>query len=212
MGCTCENNKPDENIEIQKQPKELNPKLISSTINIQSHIRGYLFRKKLYEQYLELVQNDQISSVNEENNNNNLISEYDNENFENINSSNREEEITEQDMSYLYSYYPPLNDGVKVIRKPTQLTETGVLYSGEWDEEGNKHGRGVQLWPDGAKYYGYWIKNKVNKRGKLVHREGDIYEGEWLNDKAEGFGIYTSLNGTKYEGYWVGDKQEGKGS
>ena len=163
MGCTCENNKPEENIEIVKQPKEINPKLISSTINIQSHLRGYLFRKKLYEQYLELVQNDQISSVNDENNNNNLISETDNENFENINNSNREEDITEQDMSYLFSYYPPLNDGVKVIRKPTQLTETGVLYSGEWDEEGNKHGRGVQLWPDGAKYYGYWIKNRDRK-------------------------------------------------
>jgi hypothetical protein len=208
MGCTCENSKAEDCMEIIKQPQEINTEILTSSIKIQSHFRGYLLRKKLYEQYIELMGNERQSSANDENNNNVLLYESENENLE---SPFLEDDITNQDMSYLFSNYPPLNDGVKVILKPVELTETGVLYSGEWDSEGNKHGRGVQLWPDGSKYYGYWIKNKVNKKGKLIHREGDVYEGEWVDDKAEGFGIYTSLNGTKYEGYWLGDKQDGKG-
>ena len=209
MGCTCENSKSEANIELQKPPEELSQKLINSTITIQSHIRGYLLRKKLYDNYIELMQNLHPSKKILPKNKNFL--ENGKENPENINSSNKEDEITEQDMSYLFSNYPPLKDGIKVILKPLQFDEDGACYSGEWDEEGNKHGRGIQLWPDGSKYYGYWIKNKVNKRGKLVHIEGDVYEGEWVDFKAEGFGIYTTLNGTKYEGDWVADNQEGKG-
>ena len=209
MGCTCENSKSEANIEIMKPPKKISQKLINSTINIQSHFRGYLLRKKLYDQYIELMQNLQPPRNILDENTNFLENLNDNQDY--INSSNREEEITEQDMSYLFSNYPPLKDGIKVILKPTQINEDGICYSGEWDEEGNKHGRGIQLWPDGSKYYGYWIKNKVNKKGKLIHIEGDIYEGEWVDEKAEGFGVYISSKGTKYEGDWVADKQEGKG-
>ena len=208
MGCACENNKSENQIEIRNPPPELNQKLINSSINIQSHIRGYLLRKNLYNQYLDLVQN--LSPKNG-NNDNIFLYEGDNENLENINSTSREEEITEQDMSYLFSNYPPLKDGVKVILKPLQFCENGIVYSGEWDEEGNKHGRGVQLYPDGSKYYGYWIKNMINIKGKLVHREGDVYEGQWVDEKAEGYGVYISVNGTRYEGGWVNDRQEGNG-
>ena len=207
MGCTCEFNKGEDKIEIVKPPEEINQKIINSAINIQSHVRGYLFRKNLYEQYIDLMKDDQLNSANDAYNNYVLL----HENLENVISSSRDEEITEKDMSYLFSNYPPLNDGIKVTLKPLDFDDDGNLYHGEWDEKGNKHGRGVQLWPNGAKYYGYWINNKVNKKGKLVHREGDIYEGEWVDNKAEGFGIYTSLDGTKYEGYWVDDKQQGKG-
>ena len=189
MGCACENNRPEPQIEIQKKPQELNQKILKSAINIQSHIRGYLLRKKLYNQYLDLIQNLQPNNSINESNNKILLYEVDNENLENINSSSREEEITNQDMSYLFSNYPPLKDGVKVLLKPSQLCENGTIYSGEWDEEGNRHGRGVQIYPDGSKYYGYWIKNAVNKKGKLVHKEGDVYEGEWVNEKAEDLGF-----------------------
>ena len=64
MGCTCENSKSEANIELQKPPDELSQKLINSTITIQSHIRGYLLRKKLYDKYIELKQNLHPSKKN----------------------------------------------------------------------------------------------------------------------------------------------------
>lgn len=33
--------------------------------------------------------------------------------------------------------------------------KNGVVYTGEWKNE-NRHGFGVQIWPDGAKYEGFW--------------------------------------------------------
>jgi hypothetical protein len=59
---------------------------------------------------------------------------------------------------------------------PIEL-EDGSIYIGEWNEEGERHGRGVQFWPNGSKYEGYWQHNAANGRGRLVHSDGDVYEG-----------------------------------
>ena len=53
-------------------------------------------------------------------------------------------------------------------------------------KEGMRHGEGVQVWPDGAKYEGQWMKNQANGKGKFWHADGDVYEGEWKDDKANG--------------------------
>ena len=202
MGCTCENNKAEDDIEIQKQTKEiktyqLDQKLIKNLIILQSHIRGVLFRKKFNDEYFEENRSNLTSNING--------------NYDNKYSLLEEEQITESDKNYLFKNYLPLNDGVDVEVKSTTQIENGALYYGEWDNNGNKHGRGIQLWPDGSKYTGYWINNKANKKGKLIHKDGDIYDGEWLDDKADGYGIYSHIDGAKYEGYWKDDKQEGKG-
>ena len=47
-----------------------------------------------------------------------------------------------------------------------------------------KHGYGVQVWKDGAKYEGNWRFNKACGHGKFWHVDGDVFEGEWLDDKA----------------------------
>ena len=49
-----------------------------------------------------------------------------------------------------------------------------------------KHGQGIQIWQDGAKYEGYWKFNKANGQGKFLHTNGDIFDGEWQDDKANG--------------------------
>ena len=74
-----------------------------------------------------------------------------------------------------------------------------------------RHGPGVQVWPDNAKYEGEWRENKANGRGKFWHADGDIYEGEWEDDKANGFGIYIHVNGAQYEGYWKNNLKHGEG-
>ena len=33
--------------------------------------------------------------------------------------------------------------------------ENGAVYKGQWKNE-QRHGYGIQIWPDGAKYEGYW--------------------------------------------------------
>ncbi len=40
-----------------------------------------------------------------------------------------------------------------------------------------RHGYGMQVWPDGAKYEGYWRDNVAEGRGMFYHVDGDIYDG-----------------------------------
>ena len=47
--------------------------------------------------------------------------------------------------------------GVKVRARPEELLPTKVKYSGEWSQAGKKHGRGTLIWPDGARYEGYFF-------------------------------------------------------
>ena len=43
-------------------------------------------------------------------------------------------------------------------------------YEGEWTEEDSKrHGKGIQVWPDGSVYEGYWKHDKASGRGRLIH-------------------------------------------
>ncbi len=60
---------------------------------------------------------------------------------------------------------------------PYQL-ENGAIYIGNWDNYGQRVFRGIQLWPDGSKFEGYWKNDKANGRGRLIHSDGDVYEGK----------------------------------
>jgi hypothetical protein len=72
--------------------------------------------------------------------------------------------------------------------------------------ESVKHGYGIQLWPDGAKYEGMWVNGKATGEGKFTHVNGDTYKGEWCDDKAHGYGVYIhQRTGARYEGYWEKD-------
>ena len=96
--------------------------------------------------------------------------------------------------------------------RPLVSLENGARYQGEWLRgAGVRQGKGVQIWPDGSLYEGWWRDNKANGKGRLVHADGDIYDGFWKDDKAHGFGIYSHLDGARYEGFWREDKQHGHG-
>lgn len=87
-----------------------------------------------------------------------------------------------------------------------------ILYQGEWDaNNGLRHGKGTQIWPDGSRYDGYWRNDRANGPGRLIHADGDVYQGDWEDDKAHGWGQYMHLDGSTYEGYWEYDKQHGRG-
>lgn len=68
-----------------------------------------------------------------------------------------------------------------------------------------RHGRGIQEYPDGARYEGEWKNNKVEGRGTFYHVNGDVFDGQFVADKACGIGTYTYVTGQIYSGQWVDD-------
>ena len=94
-----------------------------------------------------------------------------------------------------YKYEAPANDGVKRVEKDWVTLENGIKYKGQWNVDSNtKDGQGIQIWPDGSRYEGYWKNNKANGKGRLIHGDGDVYEGDWVDDKAHGQGVSSVLS------------------
>lgn len=110
-----------------------------------------------------------------------------------------------------FAFSKPLQDGVEVEMKEALVLEGGVVYTGEWNKQNERHGRGTQVWPDGSKYEGYWQHDKSTGLGRLTHMDGDVYTGEWKDDQASGHGTYSHSDGATYEGQWKDDKQHGYG-
>lgn len=100
----------------------------------------------------------------------------------------------------------------RVVKRPMMDLGNQLRYQGEWMQGQNiRAGKGIQIWPDGSIYEGWWRQDKANGRGRLIHADGDVYEGQWCDDKAQGYGIYYHEGGSTYEGHWVNDKQHGQG-
>lgn len=113
-----------------------------------------------------------------------------------------------------FSDNPPLltNQNIQIIKSDPIIMENKVIYIGEWDTNFfQRYGRGIQIYPDGSYYKGYWENNKAEGKGEFIHSKGDKYIGNWHVNKRHGKGIYKSVNGMEYEGYWKNDKQHGQG-
>ena len=135
------------------------------------------------------------------------------EKLNNIQQNITSQSITEDELTQLLNKYPPLDDNIKLeIISLKEYPTNKSKYYGEWNsEKKERHGRGISLWLDGSKYLGYWVNDKTNIKGKLIHSNGDIYEGEWLDNMPNGKGIYYNKDGTIYEGDWKNDYQDGNG-
>ena len=95
--------------------------------------------------------------------------------------------------------YKNLDDSVPVHLKPQVKFDDGSIYLGEWNNNDNRHGIGIQTFPDESKYSGQWKNDKPNGMGNLKQKDGSYYEGQWLNGKADGYikqmVIYMKENG-----------------
>ena len=98
-----------------------------------------------------------------------------------------------------------VNDGFPKKLNAPRNVDNNAIYIGQYDEYGNRFGRGIYIWHDGAKYIGYWDRNMANGHGRLIHADGDIYEGGWVDDKAHGKGKYHHYAGSFYDGDWEYD-------
>jgi len=76
-------------------------------------------------------------------------------------------------------------------------------------ESNLKDGKGVQIWPDGSLYEGYWKFGQPNGYGRMFHADGDVYIGYFLDGKAEGKGKYIHADQSTYDGNWHNDKYDG---
>ena len=101
-----------------------------------------------------------------------------------------------------------LNNEIKYVEN---LRIQNAIYTGQV-LNGKRHGRGTQIWDDGAKYEGDWENDKSNGYGTFYHTDGDVYQGYWKNNRANGKGIYISADGGRYEGFWIDDVQNGLGT
>ncbi|OMJ85428.1 hypothetical protein SteCoe_13271 [Stentor coeruleus] len=195
---------------------------LNDIIKLQSTIRGYLDRRKVKSMN---ISDKPIAFLNDLNDRFNI------KNFEDIeNKDQARQELIEIPIHILPDYSSSMiksiriklgdfiysnNDNLKIdgiIRRGPVMIENGAIFSGEWNGQKERHGKGTHIWKDGSLYEGYWENDKANGRGRLIHSNGDVYEGEWVNDKAHGHGIYIHSDGAKYEGTWENDKQHGQGS
>ena len=86
------------------------------------------------------------------------------------------DKINENDFNELLEEYPQIDDNIVVEKRcPQEFKENKEIYYGEWAKDTNyRHGRGIQIWPNGEKYIGYWKNNQANGKGKLYHSDGDV--------------------------------------
>ena len=157
---------------------------LTQIIYIQYYLRKYLKKiRKSYQNHLPHASLEKLSQ-------NNLLSNS--THFKNTtNSKNNQTQNT------IY------------IVKDFQINDFAV-YSGQM-MNGMQHGKGIQIWKDGAKYDGEWYEGKASGFGTFYHTDGDVYKGQWKDDKANGKGIYISSDGVQYDGSWVDDFQDGYG-
>ncbi|XP_076245452.1 radial spoke head 1 homolog [Calliopsis andreniformis] len=74
------------------------------------------------------------------------------------------------------------------------------LYEGERNKEGDRHGFGKALLPNGDMYVGHYCKGLRNGTGFYVFKNGARYDGEWRRGFKYGQGTFWYPDGTRYEG------------
>ena len=124
------------------------------------------------------------------------------------------ERITQEDKEAFELFFKnyPLSEFEQshVELKPSKKFKNGY-YIGEWNKQGEKHGRGIYIWESGARYEGEWRFGKRTGKGKFYYANGKIYEGDFKEDNWHGFGKVRFEDGERYEGDWRNAQREGYG-
>jgi len=83
-----------------------------------------------------------------------------------------------------------------------------TTYEGNWVGT-QKHGQGVEIWPNGYIYKGEFKNSEWSGHGILTFPNGATYEGEWANGFMNGEGTFTWSDGKEKTGIWKnGELQE----
>jgi len=74
------------------------------------------------------------------------------------------------------------------------------VYEGERNEDGERHGDGKTLLPNGDMYVGQYRNGLRHGKGIYVFKNGARYNGDWRDGQKYGQGIFWYPDGTRYEG------------
>ena len=169
----------------------MNKRLLKLVKKFQSIIIGIQFRKKIRYDNLRRAETISLDAL-----------------------SKRDLPLQKYQIENFFKECPPKvsDPNLKIIKSEPILLQNKIIYVGEWDISFfQRYGRGIQFYPDGSYYKGYWENDKAEGNGEFVHSSGDKYVGNWHDNKRHGRGIYKSIDGKEYEGYWKNDKPNGEG-
>nr|XP_012233953.1 PREDICTED: radial spoke head 1 homolog isoform X1 [Linepithema humile] len=91
------------------------------------------------------------------------------------------------------------------------LLPNGDMYVGEY-RNGLRDGKGTYMFRNGARYDGDWRRGHKYGQGTFWYPDGTRYEGEWEDDAKHGFGVYYYVNNDIYEGSWKRNLRHGMGT
>ncbi|XP_043278536.1 radial spoke head 1 homolog isoform X2 [Venturia canescens] len=95
--------------------------------------------------------------------------------------------------------------------KGLYVLKNGARYEGDW-RFGLKHGQGTFWYPDGTRYEGDWKRDTKYGFGAYHYANRDVYEGGWKKNLRHGLGTYLyEATGTKFMGTWTNDRMQGPG-
>ena len=96
----------------------------------------------------------------------------------------------------------------KVAQKSSE--QSGRIYMGFRDGQGQRNGYGVMQVDDGTTYTGQWCGSKREGYGTLFFK-GGVFEGQWLQGSAHGKGSIHFQNGDTFDGTYAHNKKSGHG-
>ena len=150
--------------------------------------------------------NDRKNNTNifKNNENDDLINIFNN--FNNLFDFYLDLSNDEYNYSYIESYISNNNiNDIGIIK-----WRNNAIFMGEI-KNGVKDGIGVFKWPDGTKYEGEFIKDRIEGLGQIYFLDGNIFRGQILNGLPHGYGEFTWNNDNKYVGNYINGKKEGFG-
>lgn len=103
--------------------------------------------------------------------------------------------------------YPDVDNShlVSPVRFPSGELFFGCLVGTK------KQGYGIQVWPNGAIYEGWWHENLPSVYGMMIFSDGDVFAGEWESGEMNGLGVFTSYNKFEFLGNFKHGEPHGKG-
>jgi hypothetical protein len=87
---------------------------------------------------------------------------------------------------------------------------SGAKYVGNF-RDGKIHGKGTLYFSNGNRYIGEWRNHYREGKGELHFDNGDVYKGAFHASKMNGYGIMVFAKGDRYEGKWADNIQHGFG-
>ncbi|XP_014662754.1 PREDICTED: MORN repeat-containing protein 4-like [Priapulus caudatus] len=87
----------------------------------------------------------------------------------------------------------------------------GSEYTGEWNDDGKRHGLGYMTFSDGSSYDGRFENGLCNGYGVMMFLDKSRYQGEFTSGKFHGLGIFQRSDGMMFEGEFQDGKINGLG-